>query len=457
MTATAAEPRTLLSPPVARVSVGVFALAFLFAFEALAVSTVMPQVAAELDGLTWYPVAFSGPLAAAVVALAVSGPLIDRLGTATPLVAGLAVFVAGVLVAGLAPSMPLLLVGRAVHGLGGGMLGVALYALVAAAYPVALRPRVFAMMTAAWVLPALVGPVMAAWLAELLGWRAVFLTVPPLAVAAWLLLRSAGSRGGAGGAGPMITPSRVALSALAAGGVAALGLAGRAGAAAVPLAAAGLAAVLLAGPRLLPRGSWTGRRGLPSVLGARALIGTAFGAAEVYVPLLLRLERDLTLAQAGAVLTVGAVTWCLGAQLAARVPALGDAHVRVRIGAALSGAGVVAFAAAAAPTTPIALPIAAWAVAGLGIGMAMSSLSVLALELAPPGEAARAPAALQLNDYLVQAAAIALGGVLFALLADAAPVAASTALILAAGAAGLFALVPAFRMRPSGPVHARVT
>lgn len=445
---TAAEPRSLLSRSHARISIGVFALAFLFAFEGLAVATVMPHVASELDGLAWYPVAFSAPLAAAVIGLAASGPIIDRHGTAVPMLVGLGVFIAGVVLAGLAPVMPLLLVGRAVHGLAGGVLGVALYALVANAYPAAMRPRVFAMLSAAWVLPALVGPVLAGWMTDTFGWRSVFLAVPPLAVAAWLLLRPAGSRRAPEDIGSAVAPARIALAVLGAGGVIALGLAGQSHAAIAPvLILGGVAAVLLAGALLLPRGSWTGRRGLPSVLGARALIGTAFAAAEVYVPLLLRLERDLTLTQAGGVLTVGAVTWSLGSQLAARVPALADPHVAVRIGAAMVGAGVASFAACAGAGSPIALPVAAWALAGLGIGMAFSSLSVLALDLAPEGEEGRVSGALQLNDNLVQAATIAVGGILFAALAHTAPTGAATVLILAAGALGALAIVPALRMR----------
>lgn len=428
----------------ARTTVGIFSLSFLFAFEALAVAAIMPEVATELNGLAWYPVAFAAPTAASVVALVVAGPAIDRRGPAPWLVAGLVVFCAGVVVAGLASTMPVFLVGRLVHGLGAGVLGVGLYVVVAQAYPEHLRARVFAVLTAAWVLPALIGPVIATSVAHAVGWRWVFLGVPVLAVGAWLLVRSAPSRPGDGGQGRI----RLGSALLAAAGVLAVSIAGQRAIPAWPaLVVAGLAVVVVAGRRLLPPGSWSAARGLPSVIGARGLIGTAFAAAEVYVPLLLTLSRDLTLTEAGWVLTAGAVFWCAGAFLAARWRVLRDETVRVRLGAALLAAGVGGFALVAVPAVPLAVPVLAWGVAGLGIGMSFSTLSVLALAFAPPGEEGKTSSALQLNDYLVQSAALAGGSVAFAGFASHAPITGGTLLVIAGALVGTLALVPASRLR----------
>lgn len=445
MTATVEESR--LSPwrgPHARTTTGVFALAFLFAFEALAVATVMPDVAADLDGLEWYAVAFAAPLAASVVALAVAGTSVDLRGPGPALARGLAVFCAGVVLAGLAPSMPWFILGRLVHGYGGGILGVALYVVVAQAYPAAMRPRVFAVLTSAWVLPALVGPVIAAQVAHHVGWRWVFLGVPAVAVAAWLLVRDAPTRPGAAQPDAVRLPTALA----AAGGVLLVSVAGQRivdwWPALVPV---GVVAVLLAGQRLLPEGSWTLRPGLPAVLGTRAAVGTAFAAAEVYLPLLLTLDRGLSLGQAGWVLTTGAVTWCVGATLAARWSVLADQAGRVRLGAVLVALGVGGFATVVLPGVPLLLPVLSWAVAGLGIGMAYSTLSVLGLATSAAGEEGRTSSALQLNDYLANSTGLALGGIVFALLAASAPVPAATALVLAASAIGLLALIPAARLR----------
>jgi hypothetical protein len=237
---------------------------------------------------------------------------------------------------------------------------------------------------------------------------------------------------------------------VAAAGVLVVSIAGQRAVPAWPaLAIAGIVAIVVAGRRLLPPGSWSGRQGLPSVIGARGLIGVAFAAAEVYVPLLLTLTRDLTLAEAGWVLTTGAVTWCAGAWIAARWRLLSDETVRVRAGAALLAAGVGGFALVALPAVPVAVLVLSWGVAGLGIGMSFSTLSVLALAFAPTGEEGRTSSALQVNDSLVQSAALAGGGIAFAGFASRDPVTGATLLVIAAALVGALALVPASRLRGS--------
>lgn len=428
-----------------RTTVGVFSLAFMFAFEYLAVATVMPDVAEALDGLSLYAVAFAAPMTTSVVAYVIVGPWIDRCGPRPAVDAGVVVFAVGLLVAGLAPSMPVFLAGRAIQGFGMGVLGVAMYVVVAQAYPERLHARAFAVLTGAWVLPALIGPVIAASIADAVGWRWVFLGVPAIIAAAWWLVHDTPSH--ASGRGRR-RPGELPWAVVAAVGLLVVSLAGQRE---LPLwqvvLAGAVVAVLVAGPRLLPRGSWTGGRGLPSVIGARGLIGAAFAGAEAYLPLLLTLRRDLSLTEAGWALTVGATTWFGGSWLAANWRALADEVWRVRIGAAALGLGIALFATAAAPEVPLAVPLLGWALAGGGIGMAFSTLSVLTLAAAPAGEEGRASSALQLNDALAQSLALAAGSVVFAGFADSAPVTGVTVLVLAAAALGAVGLVPAARLR----------
>ncbi len=448
---TATEARVAASSPWDRqhagVTLGVFSLAFLFAFEALAVATVMPEVVRDLDGLSLYAVAFAAPLATSILALVVAGPAADRYGPVPVLNVGLVVFCLGVLVAGLAPSMPVFLLGRLLHGAGGGALGVALYVVIAEAYPGDLRPRVFAILTSAWVLPAVVGPGIAAGVAATAGWRWVFLGVPVLAVGAWWLVRSARVRHVA--SDPVsLSWRRILLAALAAAGVLAVSAGGQRGGDGWPVAVgAGLALAVGAGVRLLPRGAWSGARGVPSMLGTRGAVGASFTLAEVNLPLLLVLGRDLPLVAVGAVLTSGAVTWCLGAVLAARWSRLGDQVLRVRLGAGLVAAGIAGSALAALPTVPLVLPILAWGVAGLGIGMAYSTISVLVLDAATGGSYGVSSSALQLNDYLVTSAVLAVGSVIFAGFVTTVPVTGAALLVGLAVGVALLASLTAARIR----------
>src|ERR1700722_8567105 len=90
------------------------------AAEALAVVTILPVVARDLGGLDLYGWVFSAFMLGSVVGIVVAGREADRRGPAAPYVAGLLLFGAGLLIAGLAPSMPVLVAGRALPGRRGG-------------------------------------------------------------------------------------------------------------------------------------------------------------------------------------------------------------------------------------------------------------------------------------------------------------------------------------------------
>src|SRR5690606_17217461 len=185
----AAEVATLSPGTQRTVLFGMVAFVFLGAFEALAVATAMPTVAVALDGLTLYTLAFAASLASSVVGMVASGRWSDRAGPTTPLWTGIGLFLAGLLVAGLATDMLVLVAGRVLQGVGTGLYIVALYVLVARVFPADRRPKVFAAFAAAWVVPSIVGPAIAGRVVEHVGWRWVFLAVPVLAVPALVLMR----------------------------------------------------------------------------------------------------------------------------------------------------------------------------------------------------------------------------------------------------------------------------
>src|SRR2546423_6929855 len=154
------------------------------AFEALAIATIMPLVADDLGGIALYGWVFSAFLLADLVGVVVAGELADRFGPALPFGAGLALFAVGLLIGGLAPSMPGLVGAGAIQGLGAGAIPAVAYVVIGRTYPDALRPRMFAILSTAWVVPGLAGPALAAFVADRVGWRPVFLGLIPLVVVA---------------------------------------------------------------------------------------------------------------------------------------------------------------------------------------------------------------------------------------------------------------------------------
>lgn len=440
------------------VTVGIVGEVTVIAFEALAVSTAMPVVAADLGAVRNYGLAFSLFLTMSLLGTVLAGGWSDTRGPIGPALTGLALFSGGLVVCGTATGFGVFLLGRVVSGAGAGFTVVALYVLVAGVYPDAARPKVFGLISAAWVLPAVVGPPIAGWLATHVSWRAVFLLVPPLVVVALLLivrpLRTL-PLGPAAGAAPATDHRRRAVL----GAVLAAGAAiaqwgsqeiGPLGLVAVAGLVGGAALVVASLPRLLPAGTLRAARGLPSVVAVRGLFAACFFGAETYVPLMLVTERHLAPALAGVTLTGGAVGWSAGSWLQGR-PASGvPRHRLLAIGGALVGGAVLGLTSLAVPGVSPFVVLPLWAIAGMGMGLGMSSTSVLVLGLSAPGQQGRNSAALQLSDALGSVTGIGVAGAVFAALhrPDASDAATFAGIWAGLSLVGLLAVFVGRRARP---------
>lgn len=416
MTTATQAPERLWTGSHGRVVVGIFALAFFVAFESLAVATVMPAVADELGGLRLYALSFAAPIAVGIVSMTVAGPLMDRRGPGLGLRLGVAVFVSGLLVAGLAPSMTVFLAGRAVQGLGMGFVGVGLYVVIGQTFHADLRARVFTVVTSAWVLPALVGPFIAGAVTDLVGWRWVFLAVPAIAVASLALIWQA-LDAIEGDPEVVVDHRRAGWAVMVAAGVVAVSLAGQRTVPWWPVVVlVAVVVVLRYASRLLPAGTWRARRGLPVVVITRSLLCAAFLGAETYIPLSLVQHRDLSVTTAGLLLTSAAVLWFSGAWASAHVPALASKPLRVRLGATCVMTGVGAGFLTLVPWVPVYVVAAVWAIGGLGMGIAVSTLGVLMLDHSTAAEQGANSAAMQTSDAVLESLVLALGSVVFAVM-----------------------------------------
>ncbi|WP_081746896.1 MFS transporter [Arthrobacter sp. H5] len=411
-------------------TIGILAIITCAAFEAMAVVTAMPSVAAELNGESSYGLAFSMYLTASLLGTVLAGSWCDRSGPRPALAVGMALMTSGLLVSGAAPVFWLMTTGRAVSGLGGGFMIVAVYVIIGQAFPQRTQPVVFGWLAAAWVVPSLVGPYLSGVLAEQASWRWVFLGVMPIVVGAFVLVwprtRALGSPDqpsldeqsgrrraltGLGLAGGVFA-AQFAINSLAGGG-----FAEPVGATLLTiLAVLGLAAAALTFPRLLPPGTVRLARGLPSIIATRGLVNVAFFGAEAFIPLMLVSARGFDSATAGLTLSAAALGWSGGSFLQARVTF--RRQWLLVIGATLLSMSIGGLALSASPEVPFWILVTVWGLAGFAMGMTLSSTSVLVLKLSPPEERGRNSASLQLSDQLGGVIGTVGAGGLFALLRD---------------------------------------
>lgn len=434
-------------PPLGRLTLGLSLTVVATAFEALAVATILPTTTAELGGLEWYGWTFSAFMLANLVGITVGGNETDRRGPALPFVAGTLLFAGGLVVSGLAPSMPVIVFGRTSQGFGGGLLSAVAYASIARAYAVDLQPRMLATLSSAWVVPGLVGPGLASVIAEHAGWRWVFLGLAPLPAFAALLVVPAlralpRDAAASDAAGPAATDATNAAATDAAGSAAAartrmavqlalgaaLALAGLGGhvswngngmvlGAVVAGSVAVLAGIATAGAalqRLLPPGTLLARPGLPAAVATMALLNFAFFGTEAFVPLAIVDVRGAGIMVNGLALTAAALTWTSGAWMQVRLATQGSPRRVIVAGLLILAVGIVGVAALVATPAPPWTAVAAWAVAGLGMGLAFTTCSAAILESAPAGQEGAASASLQLAQVLGAAIATGLGGAIVA-------------------------------------------
>jgi MFS family permease len=409
-----AEPRPrLLSPTYAATTIGMFALIAFSAFEATAVTTVMPTVARQLDGIGLYALSFAAPLASGVVGMVAAGAQSDRRGPVVPLVAALVLFAIGLVVCGTAPSMEVLVAGRVLQGLGGGAMTVCLYVVVGLVFPAVLQPAVFASFAAAWVLPSLFGPALAAFVAHAVGWRWVFLGVVALVAAAALLIVPALRGLEARAEQPESSRARLVWAVIGAAAVLGLELVGSRRGAVGLLAVVALAIVLLSLRRMLPAGALLARRGLPAVIGTRGLLSASFFCAEAYIVFVLQDRWGLTPGTSGLALTAVGIVWAASSQAQSRLGTRVSDVAAMRWGSSLVLAGTAALVVVVVADGAPVLAMASYVVAGAGMGFGYPRTGVAMLAASDDADRGFNSSALSIADSLGGALSLSLSGIVF--------------------------------------------
>ena len=416
----------LFAPERRQLVVGLVLTITLVAFEAMAIAAIMPDVKDDLGGLALYGWVFSGFFLASLLGIVVAGQLADTHGLVLPYVIGLGMFGAGLVIGGAATSMPMLISGRILQGFGAGAIPAIGYAAIGRGIPAALRPRMFAVLSTAWVVPGLVGPSAALRIEHDLSWRYVFLILLPIVVIAAVmtvpalvkLAHEPGDEESPEDRADRLARQRLRLRQvvlLVIGvGAAFTAASGVPLAVAVVLLAVGLPLSVNALVHLLPTGTLRLERGVPATVAVRGLLTFGFFAADAYVPLAVVDGRNGSSWIAGAALTVSALTWSVASWIQARlIDRSGPRRLdQAGFAALVVGVGLML---AVARGIPVEFAVLAWAIAGFGIGMAYAPQAVTVLASARPGEEGSASAAIQLSDAVGIAVGTGVGGGIIAI------------------------------------------
>ncbi len=456
MTARASRPLGGHALATAVVLLGIFAPAV----NTFITATVLPSVVAEIGGLALYAWATTAYAVASLVGSAASSVAVRRLGSRIALAVAGAILAAGTAACGAAPAMEIVVVGRAIQGLGGGMMYGVVHGAVRELFPEAMWQSRLAMLSGTWGVAALGGPFIAGLMAQIGMWRSAFWGMVPIilapgAIAWWLLPRRAPRHG---------PPARVPIGRLMLICAAVLCLASIANARSTPLrllllvgAAAAIVSTLRldarARLRLFPSDMLSLGRPMGKAAAMIFLIAAAASPTGIFMPLLVRIVHDVPAAVAGY--------FYAGQSLAWSVTALWSAGIRAeRLRAALIGGplimslglGAVAFTIGAGPVLGVAAGLAA---VGVGIGICWAHIAKIVLASAREDEG-EVSAALTPSTQLF---AIAFGGAVSGIVASttglshaaSVPIAAFTGTVLFSGAAlaPLVAALVAAGLHPS--------
>ncbi|MGC4193028.1 MAG: MFS transporter [Thermomicrobiales bacterium] len=437
-------------------SIGSLMAVTVVAFQGLAMATVAPTVADAIGGENLYGWIFSAFLLPQIVGTVVGGQEVDRRSPASILLVAIVIFAGGTLLAGIAPSIWVLFGGRALQGLGAGAMFSTVYAVIGAAYPDHLRPSILAAMSSAWIVPSLIGPALAGFVADRIGWRWVFFGLVPLLVIVLVLALPVYRTFDRAQSEEPASRTRLLLSlGLTVGtGIFLAGLELRPWPLAVGAVAVGLVALVPTLHGLLPAGIFTARPMMPAAILTRALLMGGFLIGETYMIRALKEFGGVSATTAGIVLTVGSLTWTAGSWIQARWDqrsGMASRGFRVTAGVAilLVGCGGVFLTVAILRDIWIGVALAGWLAAGLGMGIAYTTCTTIVFAYAKPGEEGLASSSVLLGDLFMSSVGVGLGGVAYAVASGSGTSPeASSALVIGIGVAILaLALTASFRLR----------
>jgi len=392
----------------------------LHATDVFLATTIMPSVIDDIGGLAFYSWATTVYVVAAIIGSVLSSRNLLKKGPKISYREAILLFITGAILCAIAPYMYILLIGRFIQGIGGGLLFALSYAMVNVVFEKRLWPRAMALISAMWGVATFIGPFIGGVYAEYSHWRMAFITLGGIALGLLFLtekilpkkLEVINEKSALPWAQLLlITLAALAVSAGAANQHMIWNLAGI------------LAAVILlswmiridktADNRLLPKGSYNLGKTLGATYVVIALINSST-AVEIYIPYFFKVIHQYSPLLAGYLTVLIAVGWTTASILFS-----GIASHQVRrfifiglgvIFTGLCGLAIIMPSQDLSNTVFMILISVSLIMIGMGIGIGWPHLLTRVLTFAPKDEGEKASASITTVQLLATAIATAFAG-----------------------------------------------
>lgn len=170
------------------VTLAIFMTTFMTAIEGTIVSTAMPTIVSDLDGLEIMNWVVSIFLLMTAVSTPLYGKLADSIGRKPVFLFGIALFVIGSSLCGLAQNMVELILFRVIQGLGSGAAQPVAITIIADLYTLQKRAKMLGLSSGFWGVASVIAPLLGGFIVQHLSWHWVFYINVPIGIIAFLLV-----------------------------------------------------------------------------------------------------------------------------------------------------------------------------------------------------------------------------------------------------------------------------
>ncbi len=363
----------------------------LHAVSIYVVATIMPVIVGEIGGIAFFAWTSTLYIAGSLTGAAAVPLILSRAGPRAAFHLAFALFMIGSLICSLAPAMSVMLGGRLIQGLGGGMLPALAYATIRSIFPPALHAWAISILGSVWGIAALIGPSIGGVFAQFDAWRAAFwidlaLGLVFAAVAQRVVPHRLAHAPSTARPFPVLRLGLIFCAAIA---VSMGGITGQVGPALLGLGG-GIALVVAmlrldarASTRLFLSGAFVPTTPSGAVSATMGLVILAM-SPSIFAPYILSAGHGLAAITGGYVSALIALAWTASSLLTAS--ARGRRARRAILAGPFAMAAGLALDAWALASGALGAIVVAQSLIGIGIGLGWAHLGALLMQVAPADE-----------------------------------------------------------------------